>query len=104
MKTGSYVRLVNALREAKRFEEAEQWIHKGIKATQKQWPGIASHLRDALREMREKEGNWLQVAAFRAEDFLGSPSLQAFKEMRKAAERAKVWPWLGEAPSLFRDG
>ncbi len=46
--------------------------------------------------MREKEGNWLQVAAFRAEDFLGSPSLQAYEDMKKAAERAKVWPSVKE--------
>src|SRR2546428_27401 len=67
--TGSYLRLVNYLKQAKRWEEAEQWIHKGIKATQKQWPGIASQLRTALREMREKEKDWLRVAAFYAEDF-----------------------------------
>jgi uncharacterized Zn finger protein len=92
LKTGSYTRLVNALKNAKRLEEAEQWIHRGIKATQKQSPGIASQLRDALREMREKEGDWLKAAALRAEDFFSSPSLQAYEDMKKAAERAKVWP------------
>ncbi len=97
VRTGSYERLVDVLRKAKRFEEAEQWIHKGIKATQKQLPGIASHLRDTLREMREKEGDWLKVAAFRVDDFLGSPSLHAFEEMRRAAEKAKVWPSVREA-------
>jgi uncharacterized Zn finger protein len=97
MKTGSYVRLVDALREAKRFEEAEGWIHKGIKATQKGLPGIAKHLRDTLREMREKEGDWLKVAALRFDDFLGSPSLHTFREMKKASERAKVWPKVREA-------
>jgi len=96
VKTGNYLRLVKALKEAKCFEEAEQWVHKGIKATQKQWPGIASQLRGALLEMREKEGNWLQVTAFRAEDFLGLPSLQAYEDMKKAAERAKVWPLVRE--------
>jgi uncharacterized Zn finger protein len=96
VKTGSYTRLVKVLRKANRSEEAEQWIHKGIKATQKQWPGVASQLRDALREMREKEGNWLQVAAFRAEDFLGSPSLHTYEDMKKSAERAKVWPSVRE--------
>ena len=36
VKTGSYTRLVDALRKAKRLGEAEQWIHRGIKATQKE--------------------------------------------------------------------
>src|SRR4030042_6789052 len=56
--TGSYTRLVDVLRKAKRLEEAEQWIFKGIKTTQKPWPGIAKQLKDTLREMREREGNW----------------------------------------------
>jgi len=101
VKTGSYVRLVDVLRKAKRLEEAEQWIHKGIKATQKQSPGIASHLRDTLREMREKEGNWLQVAGFRVENFVQMPSLHGYKEMKKAAEKAKVWPTVRAATLLY---
>ena len=90
--TGSYTRLVDLLRKAKRLDEAEQWIHKGIKATQKQWPGIAKQLKDTLREMREREGDWLKVTAFRAEDFIQSSSLPTFQDTKKAAEKAKVWP------------
>jgi uncharacterized Zn finger protein len=99
--TGSYIRLVDVLRKAKRLEEAEQWTHKGIKATQKQWPGIAKQLKDTLREMREREGNWLKVAAFRAEDFLQSPSFHTFQDMKKAAEMAKAWPEVRAAALLY---
>ena len=60
--------------------------------TQKQWPGIASQLRTAPREMREKEKDWPRVAAFYAEDFFQQPALQTFQELQKAAERAGVWP------------
>ena len=101
VETKSYHRLVKALIKAKRFEEAEQWIHRGIKATQKGLPGIAKQLRDTLREMREEEGDWPKVAAFRVDDFLGSPSLAAFDEMRKASERAKVWPAVRAAALLY---
>ncbi len=99
--TGSYIRLVDILRKAKRLDEAEQWIHKGIKATQKQWPGIAKQLKDSLREIREREGNWLKVAAFRTEDFLQSPSLHTFQDMKKASEKAKVWPEVRAAALLY---
>jgi uncharacterized Zn finger protein len=99
--TESYTRLVDVLRKAKRLEEAEQWIHKGIKATQKQLPGIAKQLKDTLREMREREGNWLKVAAFRTEDFLESPSLHTFQDMKKAAEKAKVWQEIRGAALLY---
>jgi uncharacterized Zn finger protein len=51
--------------------------------------------------MREKEGDWLRVAAFRVDDFLGSPSLAAFDEMKKASERAKVWPAVRAAALLY---
>jgi uncharacterized Zn finger protein len=90
--TGSYVRLVKYLKAANRWEEAERWIDKGIKATQKLFPGIASELRTALRAIREKEDNWLQVAAMRADDFFQHPTLHTFQELQQAAERAGVWP------------
>jgi uncharacterized Zn finger protein len=90
-KTGSYVRLVDFLFEAKRWEEAEQWIHRGIKATQNEWPGIANRLRTTLRQIREGEGDWLRVAAIRAEEFFSDPTLDTFEKLRKAAEHAEVW-------------
>ncbi len=89
--TGSYVRLVDCLIEANRKEEATLWIHKGIEATKSRWPGTASRLRDARRQMLEEENDWLQVAAFRAEDFFERPSPHAYEELRNAAERAAVW-------------
>jgi uncharacterized Zn finger protein len=99
--TGSYDRLVDALKKAKRFDEAEEWIHRGIKATQKKLPGVAKQLRDALREMREEEGEWLKVAAFRVEEYLEGPSMEVFKQLKKVAERAKVWPTVRKAVLLY---
>ncbi|MBP1720455.1 MAG: hypothetical protein H6Q43_3893, partial [Deltaproteobacteria bacterium] len=90
--TQSYPRLVKYLREAGRFQEAEEWIRKGIKATQQKLPGIARELRSTLREMGEKEGDWLKASAFRAEEFFQDPTLQGFHELQKAAKKAKVWP------------
>jgi uncharacterized Zn finger protein len=89
-KTGSYVRLVDYLKQAKRWQEVEQWIHKGIAATHKQSPGIASQLRLALRERREQEKNWPQVAAFYAEDFFDRPGAATLRDLQKAAKRAGV--------------
>jgi len=51
--------------------------------------------------MREKEGNWLQVSAFRAEEFLQMPSLHGYKEMKKASEKAEVWPAVRAACLLY---
>jgi uncharacterized Zn finger protein len=101
VKTGSYPRLVDALRKAKRYGEAKQWIFRGVRAIEKKWPGIAKQLKDTLREMTEREGDWLKVAAFRTEDFLQSPSLHTFQDMKKEAERVKVWPEVRAAALLY---
>jgi uncharacterized Zn finger protein len=90
--TGSYVRLVNRLKGDGRWGEVEQWIYRGIEATQKRWPGIANELRTALRELREREEDWPRVAAFYAEDFFQQPTLHTFRALQKASERAGVWP------------
>jgi uncharacterized Zn finger protein len=89
-KTDSYVRLVTHLKQAKRWQEVEQWIHTGIAATRRRLPGIASQLRLALRERREQQKNWLQVAAFYAEDFFDQPGARTLIELQKAAKRAGV--------------
>jgi uncharacterized Zn finger protein len=89
-KTGSYARLIEHLKHARRWEEVEQWAHKGIKATQQRLPGIASQLRTTLRELREREKDWPRVAAFYAEDFFQQPGVHTFQELQKAAKRAGV--------------
>lgn len=99
--TGNYSRLVKRLVEANRLKEAEKWIQKGIKATQKKWPGIANELRTIFRTIREKEGNQLQVASFRADDFFQNPSFLTFQELQKAAQKAKVWPAVRMAAMHF---
>lgn len=90
-RTDSYVRLVRILMEASQWGAAEQWIKKGIQATDKKWPGIAGQLRESLREIREKQGDWLQAAALRADDFFINPSLATFQELKVAARKSKAW-------------
>jgi uncharacterized Zn finger protein len=99
-KTGSYDRLVRLLMDARRYDEAESWILKGINATRKKWPGIAAGLRDKLREIRTFEKNWPAVAAMQVEEFVRYPSRQAFSECKKASSKTKVWPKVRE--SLLR--
>ena len=90
--TGSYARLVDALMEAERWEEAEQWAQKGIEATSDSMSGVASDLRGRLRKLSEQAGDVLRVAAFRADEFFERPSLSSFRELEKAAEQAEVGP------------
>jgi uncharacterized Zn finger protein len=90
-KTHSYERLVKQLRKAGRTAEAEKWIHKGITATYKKWPGIAGFLKKELLDIRSRQKDWLYVAAICADEFFEEPSLKAFEDLQKASEKAGVW-------------
>ena len=89
--TGSYARLVNRLIALERYEEAEGWIRKGISATRKQYPGIASHLRDALLTIKTRRRDWPAVAILRVEEFVRTPSVQTFEDCRGTAQRLDTW-------------
>ncbi|MFH1243035.1 MAG: SWIM zinc finger family protein [Pseudomonadota bacterium] len=90
--TGSYVRLINELRKARRPDEAEEWIRKGIEATGKKWPGISSQLRNIFKDIQINKKNWRMVAAVCAEEFFQDPSLTVYKELAKIAKKSKIWP------------
>lgn len=89
--TCSYERLVKELRRAGRETEAEEWIRKGIAATLNKWPGIASSLKKYLLDMRRSKKDWNFATALLVDDFLENPCLNAFTELKKAAEKAHVW-------------
>lgn len=90
-KTHSYVRLVQRLIEAKRYQDAQQWIQEGIDATQGKWRGVASDLRSALRTIHAKQKDWKTVAALQVQEFVLRPSAQAFKDCQKTATQVKLW-------------
>ena len=89
--TDNYLRLVVYLVEHKSWTKAEEWIQRGIEATANRRPGIASSLRDRLRAIREREGDWLSAASLRAEDFFRRPSLEAYQRLQTTSEKAGVW-------------
>jgi len=92
-----YGKLVEALLAAGEKEKARQWLIRGFERTVSDAPGIASDLRARLREMAEKDKRYHLAAAYRAQDFFGSPSPKTYTELKKAAEKAKVWPPVRES-------
>ncbi len=87
-----YQRVVERLLAAGRHSEAEQWARTGIAATARQYPGIASALREALYTLHDEAGDLAMVAALRAEAFFDSPSLAALRALDAAAAQAGVAP------------
>ena len=90
-KTASYRRLVKYLTDARRYEDAERWIHEGIQVTKDKWPGIASRLRDDLRGIWTLKEDWPVVAAMQVEEFVRQPSSRTFVACKEACEKAKLW-------------
>jgi len=90
-KTGSFNRLVKHLLSAKRYSDAEHWIQEGIRATEKQLPGIASDLRNKLKEIRISQKDWPIVVVMQIEEFVRYPSQKTFTECQKASTKTKTW-------------
>ena len=95
-KTGSYPRLVKHLIAEKRYEDAEHWILEGIQKTEKDLPGIASDLRNRLKEIRSFQKDWVALATIQAEEFVRHPSTGTYTECKKANVKTKTWPKVRE--------
>ncbi len=83
-----YQRLVERLLAAGRPAEAERWARAGIASTARQYPGIASSLRELLCTLRGQTGDWTMVAALRAEVFFDSPLLSTLRALETAAAQS----------------
>jgi len=88
--SGSYVRLVNYLIEAKRFDDAERRATEGIAAMASTYSGIGDQLAANLSEIARHRKQWDIVAAYAARPFFERPSLSTFDELIKAAKKAKA--------------
>jgi uncharacterized Zn finger protein len=99
--TDSYERLIKKLCSEGRTNEAEEWIRKGVKATQDKLPGIASSLKKELLNIRRQKGDRLFVAALYADDFYGDPCLKTFENLHNASKKARVWQGVRVASLKF---
>jgi len=100
-KTGSYTRLVKYLISEKRNADAERWIQEGIHKTEKELPGIASDLRNRLKEIRSSQKDWGAVATMQTEEFVRYPSEKTFTECQKANVKTRIWPKVREHLLLY---
>ena len=91
-----YGKLVEAHLAAGNKDKARQWCVRGFGKTIGSAPGIAAELQGRLRDMAEKEKKHDLVTAYRAEDFFDSASIKSYTELRKASEKAGVWPAVRE--------
>ena len=83
--TGNYLRLVQYLLGQGDLERAEHWIRQGVAATPAQVYGPEFQLRQALRTVRERQGDAAGIAALDAYEFFRQPSLTSFQALLKSA-------------------
>lgn len=92
----NYEELVDHFLESGQRQLAREWCERGFQRSLQEAPGHAENLQKRLRLLAEQEKRYDLVTAYRAQDFFGSPTLNTYKELRKAAEKAKIWPRVRE--------
>lgn len=88
--TGSWVRYVERLIGAKKYDEARNAAEEGIKQVGKKYPGIASTLREHIAKLAEKSGDYDSIVFLRQEEFLDSPCLENYNKLIEAAAKIKT--------------
>ena len=92
LNAGDYLRLVELLLEKKNYDEAEEWIHKGMAVHEETSPHYVKQLREHLLGLRIIQKNWNEALFMQTEDFIQQASLNQFKTCRLSAEKLKIWP------------
>ena len=89
---GFYTRAVKRLIEEKQFERAEKLAHEGLVNTSPTYAGLVQELQDQLCQIAAKRKDWSFTAAVAADRFFSRPSLTGYRELLKAAKKAKCEP------------
>ena len=92
LNAGDYLRLVDLLLEKESYDEAEEWIQKGIAAHEKSSPRYTDQLRASLLELRLRQKNWNEALFMQIEEFVEHASLEQFKSCQHSAEKLNIWP------------
>jgi len=87
--TGSWVRYVERLIGAKKYDEARRAAENGIRQVGQKYPGIAGTLREHIAKLAEKNGDYDAVVSLRQEEFLDSPCLSNYSKLLEAAVNTK---------------
>ena len=94
--TDCYEELVDKLIKAGRLEQAREWARKGFVQTLNRLPGIAWKVEERLRELAVRARDHPLAAAYRALEFLDTPEVKGYSDLRKAAIAAGQWDVIRE--------
>lgn len=88
----NYEQLVEVLLAEGNREAARQWCIRGFDRTRDTLHGVAAAMQRRLREIAAAEKRFDLVAAYRAQDYFTRPTLESYRELRRASEKAGCWP------------
>ena len=87
--TGSYVRLVDRLLRAERYDEAEKRVSEGLAAVGDRL-GVRRQLEERLRLIATSTGDAERVAALRAHESFETPTLEGYNTLLAAAQELGI--------------
>lgn len=85
----SYTRAVQRLIEKRDYERAESLAQEGLEQTDPKLAGLINQLQDQLCTLAAKRKDWTLPAAVAADRFFSRPSVDSYRELLKAAKKAK---------------
>jgi len=86
---GSYTRAVRRLLEDKQLELAEELAQEGLRATSPMLAGVIHDLQDLLSAIAVEHRDWKLTASVAADRFFEGPSVDGYRRLLKAAEKAR---------------
>lgn len=94
-----FVRIVEVLREAKRYDDALAWAEKGLALH----GGSDSRLVNAAAEEYHRAGRGADAVRVAWEAYDRAPGLGTYRQLSEQAQRAGLWPaWHDQALGLLR--
>ncbi|MFW6153844.1 MAG: SWIM zinc finger family protein [Planctomycetota bacterium] len=99
--TGDYRRYVRYLVDQEQYDQAETWAAEGVRNTSDRYPGITGDLIGLLAEIARRRKDYKLAAAYEAYAFFSRPSLSTFRELLKAAGKARCKAAVQEGAKAF---
>lgn len=96
-----FLEIAEVCRQAKRYDEALEWAERGLAAFPER---PDARLREFLAREYHRRGRHEDAVAIAWDEFVDSPSIDFYRNLKKHADRVERWPeWRERALELMRE-
>jgi uncharacterized Zn finger protein len=113
-RAGEYLRAIDRLLAEKQLDTAEALAREGLESVNPVQRGTISQLQDRIAEIAKRRKDWAVPASLAAGRFFAAPTVERYRDLLKAAKKAKCEAQVAQAamkfletgkrPDLKRDG